>query len=909
MKKLLLVLLSFALLFTGCKGGKKSKKSNSQDWDKFNESMKSVNNVNDRTSDSDYSDDSLYEGDRSDFKLPNYLSLGDAKELLKGSYHTDAHKKYLNDPMTLELLPFDMSDVKEAYLVASDKAQLFSADCFKKVSDDEYELVSENIKGEKIPFGAVLEGTGEIIYTVASGRNEGTRLFYFEENYNYFYGVKFNGKTGYVFGADLHHVRNDVISDPYKNSYYSELLLKNGCLDKFYDYEGDNKIKSNDVKKSLSENKLAMMHYEKKYLESDDLIDSYNDLNKYTPYFITTDLYAHAQHLIFDRILQRVEQDYFIPELKNTCKAFIEALQNETDVTPEVKDLAVKYFQVGELCLRMALKVDEDGEAYEKTDKKAVLAEYPEDVRKEFEQIESASGNVSVLFECKEMFNQYKPRGHYTKNKALEWYFRAQMWFGRIHFIIARDNYNAETNEVSNKMEPVALFIVNTVKKNNVLYNRWAHIFDPITTLIGDCDDLSFREVMPLWEDQKVDNFAEWSSDEEKLKSFVELCHKKLRPPAISGMPLLTGAAETDEKNGMVLPPMGWRFLGQRFTYDSYIHQNVSSPRILDRLYVRGLDVMKVFGSKTADSILNEYDVKKGKLNTFGYFGGNGLASKLNSVQKEFDNLKPEFWTKNYYNSVLNEIKTQACFEQGAGYYFTESPLWNVKSLISSHSTWAELRHDTILYVKQVCAEMAGGGDLEPTFRTKEIPLPINYIEPNLPFWQASKISVSILRDTLTEYNFMDDEIDNVLKVLYGISDKAIEIVKKEAADKPITQDENKWIKTIPNNLSNVVKLKSYSYATSDKELQMACIADVYTSDGLCLEVGVAKPVKLYVPLNDGQGGKRIAVGFIPDYVEFYHSAGDRMTDDTWKEMVYEKKVDIYEYEPFWSKSCILPKE
>lgn len=901
MKKFLLVSLSVALLFAGCKGNnKKSKHAESQNPDA---------NYTGTEADWEYSDDAKYDGDRVNFKLPDYLSLSDSKELLKGNYHTDAHKKYLGDPMTFSELPYAMPNVRSAYLVASDYAEFYTSDCFEKIEGG-YALASDNIKGEKIPCGTVLEAIGEIIRAPENEGNYDTGLIKFQDNWNFFYGVKYNGKTGYVFGADLHHVELNIITDPEKNSFYSEMLLKNGSLDKFYDYEGDKKIQNQDVKKSLSENKLAMIHYEKKYVSNDDLIDSYYDLNEYTSCFITTDLFAHSQHLIFDRVLQRVEEKFFIPGLLNTCKAFIEALKEETDVAPEVKELAIKYFQVGELCLRMAPEFDEDGKQQSFPDMKAILSEYPQDVAAEFDQVQNAAGSESVLFGCKEMFNQYKPRGHYTKNEALKWYFRAQMWFGRIHFVIATSDFNPITNAESSAMEPVALFIVNTVKKNNSLYNRWASIFDPITTLIGDCDDLSFREVLPLWEDQNVENFAEWSSDKENLKSFIELCHKKLRPPAISGNSVFYAAAE-DGEDGIPKPPMGWRFLGQRFTYDSYIHEKTSSPRSFGRMLVRGLDVMKVFGSKTADSILNEYDIKKGENNQDGYFGGENLEGNINSVQEEFAKLKPEFWTKNYYNSVLNEIKTQACFEQGAGYYFTESPFWNVKSLISSHSTWAELRHDTILYVKQVCAEMAGGADLEPTFRTKEIPLPVNYIEPNLPFWQASKISVDILRDTLKEYGFMDTEIEKALQALTEIATKAIDIVRKEAADKPITENENNWIRTIPYYLANGVKLKSYAFANDEKDVQMACIADVFTNAELnvCLEVGVAQPVKLYVPLNDGQGGKRVAVGFIPDYVEFYKDADDRMTDDTWKEMVYKKKVDIYEYEPFWSKSCILPKE
>ena len=88
----------------------------------------------------------------------------------------------------------------------------------------------------------------------------------------------------------------------------------------------------------------------------------------------------------------------------------------------------------------------------------------------------------------------------------------------------------------------------------------------------------------------------------------------------------------------------------------------------------------------------------------------------------------------------------------------------------------------------------------------------------------------------------------------------------------------------------------------------MACIADVFTNSdiGQCLEVGVGVPYKVYIPLNDCRG-KRISVGYIPSYYEFYHPTSNRLNDDEWKAKVYSSSSDMSKYRPFWSNSCILP--
>lgn len=838
-------------------------------------------------------------------------------------FQTDAHQQYLNDEFAFENLQFENINSDISYLVASDKCELYSEDCFKKNDDGTYDLVSDNMTGTPVPFGTVLEPAdySEVILKKSKESDlyyTNYGYFYFQDNYNFFYKVRYNDQTGYVFGADLHHSQYNVLKDTENNVIYSELLLKEGALDKFFSYIGNKKLNNEKVKDSLTENRLALQHYSSPYISSDDLIDSYrNELyNKYTPIFITTDLFSHSQHLVFDRILQRIEENYFVPSLLEVTQKYISALQNETDVPEEVKSAAIKYFQVPELILRLAPKMEYQGEGWRKEviyienlDAQNIIAEYPEDVIADYKQVMNAEGIKSAIFDTEEMFNQYKPRGHYTKNGVLEAYFRAQMWFGRIHFVIAQSDFNPETDIECAKMEPIAMFIVNTVHKNPELYEAWKNIFDPITTLIGESDDLSFDEIMPLWSEENVDNFTAWTNDKEKLQAFVKICHEKLRPPAISGNSVFTGPSETDD-NGNIKPPMGWRFLGQRFTYDSYIHQNVCAPTLFSRDFVRGLDIMKVFGSNTAEALLSLEDYQT-TAEPSEFYGGQQLKDTLDNFQQEFESYDSSFWTKNYYNSVLGQIKTQATFEQGAGFYFTESPMWNIKSMISSHSTWAELRHDTILYVKQSVAERAGDGDMDPTFRTKEIPLPVNYIEPNLPFWQISANSIEILTNTLDKYNFFDARISQILDDFAEICNQAIIICEKEINDEPITENENRWIRTIPNILSNSVMIEINAYANNKKDLQMACIADVFTNNekGVCLEVGIGEPLKIYVPLNDKQGGKRIAIGFIPDYFEFYYSADDRLTDDEWKDMVYKNKNSVYQYEPFWEKSCILPSE
>ena len=281
----------------------------------------------------------------------------------------------------------------------------------------------------------------------------------------------------------------------------------------------------------------------------------------------------------------------------------------------------------------------------------------------------------------------------------------------------------------------------------------------------------------------------------------------------------------------------------------------------------------------------------------------------LNGFEASFAEYDSDFWNKTYYNQVLYQVKTQATFEQGAGFYFTESPAWNIKSQIAAHATWAELRHDTILYVKQVVAERAGDGDFEPTFRTEPLPKPVHYIEPNVPFWEGSLASVANLISVYEYYDLLDDESKYALENLFTLYKRILSIVRLEAENQPVPENDLEWIPTIASSLNRLVMVHNNAGYVADTDLlKMACIADVYTNTdlGVCLEVGVINPVRLYVPLNDSQGGKRIAVGYGFSYAEFTHPMTDRLSDEQWKKIVYDSGKDLTEYMPFWEKECFV---
>jgi hypothetical protein len=819
-----------------------------------------------------------------------------SENLIKLPFNTSAHKEYLNDPLTFMVIPDGGIPNGSTAVVGSDECLFYPVENIS--SEDELEKLP---KGEPIPLGTIIALGSKL----ESGNSDNENMFEFQENYNYFYKTTWNKKEGIVFGADLFGITNTNM----ENRINSLLYIYSGRFENFYPAAGYDEIAAG-IQKDMEKNGLAFQEVRmgEYYLSArlpDDMISLYSAINKkVTPVFITTDLAAHANHLVFDRALQYLEENHFFAPLVALTNEYVKAIEQKKGQVPEdVYAVSLQYLQVAQGLLALAprkveVKNDWTSEIeYQNVNAAQVLRAYPPQVIEEIQKINDAYGPGTSFLNTLEDYSQYKVRGHYTKNGILEAYFRTLMWFGRINFNLGGDNESAR--ESASRLAPAALFITDITENSPELKQLWESLFDPITELIGASDDISFYELVPLWNKIKGAGFTQWYSDPEKVKAFISSEYKNLRPPVISGNSLFWGSFDGGPELENRFPPVGWRLFGQRYTLDNEIHHNASSPRVFGRTMVQGLDIFKVFGSKTADRLLKESDYPKWP----------NLEKVLNGMQQSLENVKDDFWLSTYYTNILYQIKTQALFENGAGFYFTEKPGWNLKAMNSAHGTWAELRHDTILYVKQSYAEMSGGR-MDPTFRTKPLPAPVHYIEPNIPFWIASAIGIQKMYTILDKYHYLDKKTGEVLTGMHRCFVIAAEISRLEAENQAVSRTDLTWISNFADELAALVLVNegnTFGYMDNSDNLRMALIADVFTDGdtGAALETAVGIPYRFYIPLNDKQGGKRIAIGYGFSYYEFTQPISSRLNNDEWKAIVYNGSPDMKKYLPFWMQGQV----
>ena len=816
-------------------------------------------------------------------------------------FSTNAHREHLNDPLTFINVPDGGIPDGPTAVVGSDVC------LFYPVNSLSSEAELQNLPtGEPIPFATIIP-LGDRL-RIDTWEKYG--MFDFQDNLNYFYKTTWNGKQGIVFASDLYGINSSNM----ENRVNSLLYKSNGRFDSFYSITGYEEI-GTGILGELQTNGIVFQEvkpseYYLNMYNPDDMISLYTNTkgkNSAVAVFVTTDLAAHANHLVFDRMLQYLEENFFFPQLVILTDEYIKIIEEKrSGISGEMFTTALQYFQTAQALLALApKKMEVTGRysseiEYQDVDAAQVLSNYPQPVVEEIEKMNAAAGfGQSSIFPQREDYSQYKVRGHYTKNGILGAYFRALMWFGRINF-----NLGGDSDNTAAQLAPIALFITDITENSPELKSLWQSLFDPITELIGASDDISFYELAPLWNRIKGTGFAQWYNDPQKRSAFITREYRELRPPSISGSSLFLAPAAGGPEPENLLPPMGWRLFGQRYTLDSEIHHHVSSPRIMNRNMVRGLDILKVFGSQTADRLLRESDYNNPETPR--------LETRLNEMQQSMRNLRDDYWLSTYYTNILYQIRTQALFENGAGFYFTEKPGWNLKAMNAAHGTWAELRHDTILYAKQSYAERGGDIEWSPTFRTKPLPEPIHYIEPNIPFWITSAIAMQKLYTILEKYDHLDGKTAQVLTGMHSLFVKAAEISIIEANNQEVSRNDIRWIGTFARVLGNLVVAHidgDWLGTNEDDPLRMAVVADVFTNaeTGLVLETAVGIPYRLYIPLNDRQGGKRIAIGYGFSYYEFGHPMSNRLNNEQWKAIVYGDNPNMAQYLPFWMQGKVQP--
>lgn len=619
------------------------------------------------------------------------------------------------------------------------------------------------------------------------------------------------------------------------------------------------------------------------------------------PIFITSDSLLHVYHLMFDKTLRTAETEYFYPLLKTLNRALI------TQVDAQYQQLRGGPWE--DAALRTVAFVAVAGKA---ADPGFPVPAYAAELAEaELALIQAADGIwPSPLFpglQFGEDYTQYIPRGHYTLSEDLSAYFKSMMWYGRMTFRLQTQDPaigEAETRS--------ALLLVRALRNTQVesrpALDVWADLYDPTAFLVGRSDDLTALDYIPVIDAVYGENPSLTTlADDAKLREFIAAADA-LPSPRILGLVIAVTDDETQVTKGL-------RFMGQRFVPDSYIfrqliYRNVGT--LSDRRGLpKGLDILAAMGSERAYELLDAMD----ETHYANY------VSQMEKMRAWTGSLTVEDWTETVYNAWLYTFYPLLEKPAPQTPSFMQSTAWQDKQLHTSLGSWAELRHDTILYAKQIYAEL--GGDWMPT---PPDPLPARgYVEPVPEFYARLAALAAMTRDGLASRSLLGAQDADSLSRIEELALALKQMAEKELAGIPLTAEEHERIRYYGGELEHLViasadqpENASGAMPYMEEEPQVAVIADVATDPDpqgigipqpVVLEVAVGRVNDLHVvvPLIEDDGSIRLEVakGGIFSYYEFPWPAEDRLTDEKWRALLDDNAAPE---RPEWISSFFTPE-
>ena len=613
------------------------------------------------------------------------------------------------------------------------------------------------------------------------------------------------------------------------------------------------------------------------------------------PSFVTTDLVLQAYHIFFDFTLRKVETEKLSPLLRQLTEGmFRQSVTTWKSVSdPKLKAAALKNVAFfGVAAKSLGLKVDLPPQA-------ALL------VQKESALMDKHNGfEVGAVFPYKIDYSQFIVRGHYTRTETLKRFFKAMMWYGLAPFSFYKEVEVGKPPVRSDETVRMGLLFVRDLYQAK-LQDTWERIYEPTAFYVGFADDLTPAEYKQLTDEVFGKNAPVTAfADAAKFDTFVQRGEKMRSPSIRHKMRHVVGGFLPFPDTAT--PQL--RFMGQRYIPDSAILQRLSDPggeKEPPRYFPAGMDVMAVLGSPRAKWLL---DVGYSEPEHFDTKGWKGYKPERDKLIAEFAQVNEKQWTRNMYWGWLWALQPLIRPATESSPSFMRNDAWQDKSLNTALASWAELRHDTILYGKQSLtgAECGGGSEKEPPFVK-------GYVEPNVEFYRRLHALTRLSKDGLTRRNLLDLQLKGKFEDFEDMLTFLLRVSEKELKDEKLTREEYEQIRVIGATVERLTLSVIEGNATGWHEISsptdqdIAVIADVHTGGFaklMALEEGVGhvNEMLVIVPI---EGKLTLTRGACFSYYEFQHPYEDRLTDEKWQKML---KSGTAPPPPVWTKTFLAPK-
>lgn len=649
------------------------------------------------------------------------------------------------------------------------------------------------------------------------------------------------------------------------------------------------------------------------------------------PVFISTDAILHAWHRSFDAVLEEIETAYLAISLGEILQGMAEAIPGLMaaygDDILGLSILDADYFIAVARSLLIGTSV---ATAFNQTERVAATLKAVEDL---------ALQDFLLFGRDRTMdFSQFKVRGHYEHSPQLQQYFRAMMWCGTVDLRIAGDPGEASLRELGGAI------VLYTALKQAQKFEQWHQLDDVIQTFVGKTDSMTFAQLGELLEAAEIHSLDDVQTWDNLTQLQNLICLSEAGTQAITGHPYAV-APNTIKKQ----LPRSFTVMGQKFVLDSWVTSQVVCA--LQRRIPSALDVaFTVLGNdQTVPMLVKRITNKQGR----PFRDGFPYQDQLAALRQVIDSQDDSVWSENIYMAWLSTLRALSIPTTGDEYpEAMRTQAWAMKTLNTQLASWTQLRHDTILYVKQsstmylTCFYPAG------------------FVEPRLEFWQrfetmarraAELLEKTIFPDSYIEYGESSNALENwyewvkrykanvineagerkarlhVRKIqqrqvtfFQDFAEKLAilkELSRKELAQEPFSDADISFIRKMVEVINHGSGAPTYSgwyfslfyQGHQDSKTWDALVADVHTDfpdlegsgdPGCVLYQGVGNVDLLVIAVDNGQD-RMVYAGPVLSHYEFEILGTFRKSDSEWQDDLRQKKVPP---RPEWCNDYLVPE-
>lgn len=581
------------------------------------------------------------------------------------------------------------------------------------------------------------------------------------------------------------------------------------------------------------------------------------------PIFVSADSVLFAVHRSFDAILEEVELARLIPELEGLLSEMRARLAAGGGATlgDEVRRDVDLYLAVAAALLSGAEDAQtvaggDDGTADDLVSK-ALAASGPGSAR--------LFGRDRAID-----FSQFVVRGHYTSSEALKRYFRAMMWLGTVDFRLIETDESGAT--LFRRRDLEGAFVLAELASSAGTHARWETIHGALGAFVGAPDSLSLNGLPALLADLGL-------GDAGGLAALPDATIAQAIVDGGYGEQRILSRLMTNPGAGTLPFDRSFLLFGQAYVLDSHVFSNVVWDRTQSqRMMPDPLDVaFAALGNDAALPLLEP------QLDEHGY------APNLCEV-RELADAQPEYFQGSLYGAWLGALR--ALSPSGENLDTSASGLpgiagtdaWSRRVLSAQLASWAELRHDTILYAKQ---SYTSGDSCE---------YPDGYVEPYPQFFAAIAAFAARGSQAMTDLGLAPTYFDGLAATAQTLG----AIAEHERTGTPLDAAQIAFLNdavVVEEGCGGIWGVTGWYTALFHDPLKGAefdpTIADVHTQPtlpggadvGRVLHVGTGY-ARLMVVTIETCSGPRAYVGLASSYFETVTENYERLTDEQWSDAI-----------------------